>query len=157
MAAEQTLVPAFITVTYDGTELNIVDAKFSLQYNNCTNYEENMTPAGKKGYLLRKGVSIEQEGDIYVVLTKSSERKNDESIKFLENRIKEIAKSEKPNDYSKPVVLTCKDPGEEQFLSVSFNGYIKELKMYPSKNGNGFTDYVAEFEIFDPLSIKIEN
>jgi hypothetical protein len=92
MAAEQTLVPAFITVTYDGTELNIVDAKFSLQYNNCTNYEENMTPAGKKGYLLRKGVSIEQEGDIYVVLTKSSDGKNDESIKFLENKIKEIAK-----------------------------------------------------------------
>jgi len=157
MAAEQTLVPAFISVTYDGTELNIVDAKFSLQYNNSTNYEENMTSSGKKGYLLRKGVSIEQEGDIYVVLTKSSDGKNDESIKFLENRIKEIAKSEKPNDYSKPVVLTCKDPGEEQFLSVSFNGYIKELKMYPSKNGNGFTDYVAEFEIFDPLSIKIEN
>jgi len=157
MAAEQTLVPAFISVTYDGTELNIVDAKFSLQYNNSTNYEENMTSAGKKGYLLRKGVSIEQEGDIYVVLTKSSDGKNDESIKFLENRIKEIAKSEKPDDYSKPVVLTCKDPGEEQFLSVSFNGYIKELKMYPSKNGNGFTDYVAEFEIFDPLSIKIEN
>jgi hypothetical protein len=157
MPAEQTLVPAFISVTYDGTELNIVDAKFSLQYNNSTNYEENMTSSGKKGYLLRKGVSIEQEGDIYVVLTKSSDGKNDESIKFLENRIKEIAKSEKPDDYSKPVVLTCKDPGEEQFLSVSFNGYIKELKMYPSKNCNGFTDYVAEFEIFDPLSIKIEN
>jgi hypothetical protein len=157
MAAEQTLVPAFISVTYDGTELNIVDAKFSLQYNNSTNYEENMTSAGKKGYLLRKGVSIEQEGDIYVVLTKSSDGKNDESIKFLENKLKDIAKSEKPEDYSKPVVLTCKDPGEEQFLSVSFNGYLKELKMYPSKNGNGFTDYVAEFEIFDPLSIKIEN
>jgi len=157
MPAEQTLVPAFISVTYDGTELNIVDAKFSLQYNNSTNYEENMTSAGKKGYLLRKGVSIEQEGDIYVVLTKSSDGKNDESIKFLENKLKDIAKSEKPEDYSKPVVLTCKDPGEEQFLSVSFNGYLKELKMYPSKNGNGFTDYVAEFEIFDPLSIKIEN
>ena len=155
--AEQTLVPAFISVTYDGTELNIVDAKFSLQYNNSTKYEENMTPAGKKGYLLRKGVSVEQEGDIYVVITKSSDGKNDQSITNLQDKLKQIATSEKPEDYSKPVVLTCKDPGEEQFLSVSFNGYIKELKIYPSKDGNGFTDYVAEFEIFDPLSIKIEN
>ena len=120
METQQTLVPAFISVTYDGTELNIVDAKFSLQYKNNSNYEENMTPAGKKGYLLRKGVSVEQEGDIYVVLTKSSDGKNDESIKFLEDKIKEISKSEKPDQYSKPVVLTCKDPGEEQFLTTHY-------------------------------------
>ena len=157
MAIEQTLVPAYISVTYDKTELNIVDAKLSLQYKNNTQYEENMTPAGKKGYLLRKGVSVEQEGDIYVVITKTSDGKNDQTITFLENKMTDISKSEKPDDYSKAIVITCKDPGEEQFLSVSFNGYLKELKMIPSKNGNGFTDYVAEFTVYDPLSIKIAN
>ena len=157
MAIEQTLVPAYISVTYDKTELNIVDAKLSLQYKNNTQYEENMTPAGKKGYLLRKGVSVEQEGDIYVVITKTSDGKNDKTIEYLEKKMTDISKSENPKDYSKAVVITCKDPGEVQFLSVSFSGYIKELKMVPSKNGNGFTDYVAEFTVYDPLSIKIAN
>jgi hypothetical protein len=157
MAIEQALVPAYISVTYDKTELNIVDAKLSLQYKNNTQYEENMTPAGKKGYLLRKGVSVEQEGDIYVIITKTSDGKNDQTITFLEKKMTDISKSENPKDYSNAIVITCKDPGEEQFLSVSFNGYLKELKMVPSKNGNGFTDYVAEFTVYDPLSIKIEN
>ena len=116
-----------------------------------------MTPAGKKGYLLRKGVSVEQEGDIYVVITKTSDGKNDKTTTYLEKKMTEISKSENPKDYSKAVVITCKDPGEVQFLSVSFNGYLKELKMIPSKNGNGFTDYVAEFTVYDPLSIKIAN
>ena len=38
MAIEQALVPAYISVTYDKTELNIVDAKLSLQYKNNTQY-----------------------------------------------------------------------------------------------------------------------
>ena len=157
MAIEQALVPAYISVTYDRTELNIVDAKLSLQYKNNTQYEENMTPAGKKGYLLRKGVSVEQEGDIYVVISKTSDGKNDQTITYLEKKMSDISKSENPKDYSKAIVITCKDPGEVQFLSVSFNGYLKELKMVPSKNGNGFTDYIAEFTVYDPLSIKIAN
>jgi hypothetical protein len=157
MAIDQTLVTAFVSITYDGTELNIVDAKLSLHYDNNTKYEESMTSTGKKGYLLRKGISVTQEGDIFVTITKTGDGKQDDTIKFLETKLQEISKSEKPDDYSKALVITSKDPGEQQFLSVSFNGYLKELRVTPSKEGNAFTDYIAEFEIFDPLSIKISN
>jgi len=157
MAINQTLVPAFISITYDGTELNIVDAKLSMHYDNGTKYEESMTASGKKGYLLRKGVSVEQEGDIFITITKTGDGKQDDTIKFLEKKLQEIEKFEKPDDYSKAVVVVCKDPGEQQFLNFSFNGYLKELSLTPSKEGNAFTDYLAEFEIFDPLTIKISN
>jgi len=155
--AEQTLVPAYISVTYCGTEINITDVKFSMKYNNNTRYEENMTPAGTKGYLLRKGISVEQEGQIYVIITKTPDNNNDASIKFIENKLKEVAKSEKPKEYIGPVVLMCKDPGEEKFLTFSFNGYVKEMKVCPSNICNGFIEYLVEFEIFDPLSVKFEN
>jgi hypothetical protein len=157
MAIDQTLVPAYISVTYDGTELNIVDAKLSLKYNNQSKYEEAMTSTGKKGYMLRKGVSVLQEGEIYVVLTKTADGKQDDNISSLQKIAQEIAKSEKPDDYSKNIAIIVKNPAEEQFLSVTFNGYLKEINTQPSDKGNFFTDYVAVFQIFDPLSIKISN
>lgn len=157
MAIDQTLVPAFISIIYDGTELNIVDAKLSMHYDNGTKYEESMTASGKKGYLLRKGVSVEQEGDITITTTKTGDGKQDDTIKFLETKFQEIKKSEKPEDYTRAIVVACKDPGEQQFLNFSFDGYLKELSWAPSKEGNAFTDYLAELEIFDPLTIKISN
>jgi hypothetical protein len=157
MAINQTLVPAYINVTYDGTELNIVDAKFSLKYNNQSKYEEAMTSIGKKGYMLRKGVSVLQEGEIYVVLTKTADGKQDDNISFLQKVAQDVSKSEKPDNYSKNIVIIAKNSAEEQFLSVTFNGYLKEIKTQPSDKGNFFTDYIAEFQIFDPLSIKISN
>ena len=128
-----------------------------MHYDNGTKYEESMTASGKKGYLLRKGISVEQEGDIFITITKTGDGKQDDTIKFLEKKLQEIEKSEKPDDYSKAVVVACKDPGEQQFLNFSFNGYLKELSLTPSKEGNAFTDYLGEFEIFDPLTIKINN
>jgi hypothetical protein len=90
MAIDQTLVPAFISITYDGTELNIVDAKLSMHYDNGTKYEESMTASGKKGYLLRKGISVEQEGDIFITITKTGDGKQDDTIKFLEKNYRKL-------------------------------------------------------------------
>jgi hypothetical protein len=157
MVIDQTLVPSFITITYDGTELNIVDAKLSLNYDNATKYEESMTATGKKGYLLRKGTSVNQEGDVFVTITKTGDGKQDATISFLETKLQDIAKTENPDDYSKAIVINVQDPGGEQFLSISFSGYVKELKLQPSVKGNFFTDYIAEFEIFDPLTISLTN
>lgn len=154
---DQTLVPAFISITYDGTELNIVDAKLSMHYDNGTKYEESMTASGKKGYLLRKGISVEQEGDIFITITKTGDGKQDDTINFLEKKLQKDEKTEKPDEYAKPIVVACKDPGEQPFLNFSFSGYLTELSLTPSKEGNAFTDYLGEFEIFDPLTIKISN
>ena len=157
MAIDQTLVPSFITITYDGTELNIVDAKLSLNYDNGTKYEESMTANGKKGYLLRKGTSVNQEGDVFVTITKTGDGKQDATISFLERKLQDISKTEKPDDYAKAIVINVQHPGGDKFLSISFSGYLKELQMKPSVKGNFFTDYIAEFEIFDPLTISLTN
>ena len=157
MAMEQTLVPAFVSVTYGGTELNIIDAKFSLKYDNGTKFEKCMAPSHSNGYLLSKGISIRQEGDMFVTITKTNDGKQDDNIKFLQDKKKAINSAKKPAEYAESIVITCKDPGEQQFLNVSFSGYIKEIKTLPTKKGNEFISFMAEFEIFDPLTIKIEN
>ncbi len=157
MAINQALVPSFVSVSYDSFELVFVDAKFSFNYDNNSGYLESMTTSGKRNYLLRKGVSITQYGDIYMVLSKTPDKKQDDSIKFLRDKLKEISKLENPNDYCKPIVITAKDPGEEQFFSVSFSGYVAEFKNIPSKDGIDFINYLASFVIFDDLSVKIAN
>ena len=75
----------------------------------------------------------------------------------MQDKKKAINAAKKPADYCESIVITCKDPGEQQFLSLSFSGYIKEIKTLPTKKGNEFISYMAEFEIFDPLTFKIEN
>lgn len=157
MPIEQTLVPVHSLMVYDNKEIPHMDAKLSMYYDNGTTYEECMTSSGKKGYLLRKGSYTKQEGDIFIVIPKTGDKKNDETIQFLQSKLQEIAKSEDPNEYSKSVVYTCQDPGENQFLSLSFSGYIKELRVAPPKEGNAFTDYIAEFEIFDVLTVNLTN
>ena len=158
MPIEQTLEPAFISVVYDGEELNIVDMKFELEYDNKTSYETGMIcKDGKKGYLLRKGVSVMHEGEISVIVTDTADGKQSSTIDFLKKKMQEAAKTEKPDDYVKSIVCVCKDPGEEQFLSVSFRGYIKQLEFIPTKEGNAFVNYKAVFEVFDPLTMKIES
>ena len=157
MAINQALVPSFVSVVYDSLELVFVDAKFSFNYDNNSGYIETMTTSGKRNYILRKGVSVSQYGDIYMVLAKTPDNKQDESIKFLKDKLKENSKLENPADYCKPIIITAKDPGDEQFMSVSFNGYIAEFKNIPSKDGIDFINYLASFVIFDDLSVKIEN
>lgn len=157
MPIEQTLVAVHSLMIYDEKEIPHMDAKLSMYYDNGTRYEEFMTANGKKGQLLRKGSYTKQEGDIFIVIPKTGDKKNDETIQFLQNKLQEVAKSEDPNDYVKSVVYTCKDPGENQFLNLSFSGYIKELRVAPPKEGNSFTDYIAEFEIFDVLTVNLTN
>ena len=154
---DQTLKATYINFSFGNKEINIVDAKLSLNYDNGTYYEECMTAAGKKGYMIVKGTSVTQEGDIFTTITKTGDKKQDESISYLQNEIIEADKSENPSDYVKDVVIILQDSEMRQFLTFSFSGYIKELQMQNPKKGNQFTDYIAEYEIFDPLTISLKN
>lgn len=154
---DQSLEAGSISVNYDTFELKIIDANFSLNYDNNCSYTEAMTTTGKRSYLLRKGISVKQYGNIYTILSKTSDKKHDESITFLKNELKTISKLEDPSKYCKAIVVTAKESGDEQFFSMSFNGFIAELKMIPSDDGIGFINYMANFVIFDDLSIKIGN
>jgi len=155
MPIEQSLEAASISLVYDTTEVPMVDASFSLNYDNNSTYIETMTTTGKRIHLLNKGISVKQYGNIYTILAKTADKKQDETIKFLKDKLKEISKLENPSDYCKPIVITAKESGGEQFLSTSFSGYIAELKIIPSDDGIGFIKYMANFVIFDDLSIKI--
>ena len=157
MAIEQTLVPAFVNFLYDGTELLIVDAKVSLNFSNGSDYEESMTDKGTKGYMLRKGISVEQNGEISVTITKAGDKEADKTIKNLGKIQKNVGKSENPKDYAKNIVINFSDSGMQKFFSVSFSGYLKSFIIEPASSGNGFTNYDARFTIFDPLTIKLSN
>lgn len=101
MAIEQTLVPAYINFLYDGSELKIVDANISLLFTNGSSFEESMTEKGPKGYMLRKGTFVDQQGDIFVEITKSGDTAADDTVKSLSKISKDIPKSENPKDYAK--------------------------------------------------------
>lgn len=157
MAIEQTLVPAFVNFLYDGTELLIVDVSVSLSFSNGSSFEESMTDKGTKGYMLRKGISVEQNGEIFVKITKAGDKEADKTIKNLEKIQKNVSKSENPKDYAKNIVINFSDSGMQKFFSVAFSGYLKSFTMEPANSGNGFTNYYAQFAIFDPLTIKLSN
>lgn len=156
MATEQTLVPAYTNFLYDGTELTIVDTIVSLSFSNNSSFEESMTEKGTKGYMLRKGTFVEQQGEISVRITKAGDTEADKTIETLQKIAKEIPKSENPKDYVKNIVINFSDPGGNKFFSVSFSGFLSNFNIVPA-NGNSFTDYIAVFVIFDPLTIKLSN
>lgn len=156
MATNETLVPSFVNFMYDGTEFLIVGANISLRFSNSSRFEESITNKGTKGYMLRKGVTVEQDGDISVKITKAGDNNADGTIKNMQKIAKNISKSENPKDYAKDIVINFSDSGEQKFFSVSFKGYLKTFNVVDTSNNN-FTNYIAEFEIFDPLTIKLSN
>lgn len=154
---EQVLTPTYINFSFGNKNINIVDAQLSLNYDNESYYKEYMTGAGKKGYMLVKGNTVMQEGDISVTITKTGDKQQDESITYLQQEIVEADKSEDPEKYVKDIVITIQDSEMRQFLTISFRGFIINLKMENPKKGNQFTNYKAEFEVFDPLTISLAN
>lgn len=156
MATNETLVPSFVNFVYDGTEFLIVGINISLRFSNSSKFEESITNKGTKGYMLRKGVCSEQKGDISVKITKAGDNNADGTIKNMQKIAKNISKSENPKDYAKPIVINFSDSSTKKFLGVSFSGYLKTFNIVDTDNNN-FTNYIAEFEIFDPTSISIKN
>ncbi len=154
--APQTLVPAFVIFNLDSKELNIIDAKVALKFNNGSGYEECMVSSGDKGYMLRKGITVEQDGDITVTILKTPDKKQDDTIQNLTESLQNIRKNTDPANYAKNVAVTVQNPSADQFLSVTFSGYLKEM-LIQSPDLTEFTQYVAEFEVFDPETIKITN
>jgi hypothetical protein len=154
MAIEQTLVPSYVNILYDGTELIIVDVNVSVFLSNGSIFEEIMTGDGSKGYMLRKGISVEQRGKISIKIIKAGDKGADKSITTLEEIAKAICKSEDPKDYAKSIVISFSDSGEVKFLTISFSGFLESFDVAPPGN-NDFTHYIAVFVIYDPLSLDI--
>lgn len=155
---DQVLTPTYINFSFGNKAINIVDAQLSLNYDNGSYYTECMAAVGgKKNYMLVKGSTVTQEGDIFTTITKTGDKQQDESISYLQQEIVEADKSEDPEKYVKDTVITIQDSEMRQFLTFSFRGFIKELKMENPKKGNQFTNYKAEFEVFDPLTISLTN
>jgi uncharacterized protein YhdP len=152
----QTLVPAAVSFNLDSKELNITDVEVSLKFHNGSGYEECMVSSGDKGYMLRKGITVEQKGDIKVTIAKTPDKKQDDTIKNLTDSLQNIRKSTDPASYAKDIAAVVQNPGSEQFLSVTFSGYLKEMSIQ-SPNLTEFTKYVAEFQVFDPQTIKLTN
>jgi hypothetical protein len=152
----QTLVPAVAIFNLDSKELNIIDAKVSLKFDNGSGYEECMVSSGDKGYMLRKGITVEQDGDIKVTIVKTPDKKQDDTIKNLTDSLQNIRKNTDPANYAKDIALVVQNPSSDQFLSVTFSGYLKEMTIQ-SPDLTEFTEYVADFEVFDPQTIKITN
>ena len=130
MAIEQTLVPAYVNFMYGGTEFLIVDANISLRFSNSSRFEESITNKGTKGYMLRKGVTVEQNGDISIRVTKTGDNNADGTIKNMQNISKNISKSENPKDYVENIVINLKKyPKAFEIFSVMNFSYSSKLSI----------------------------
>lgn len=152
----QSLVPAFVIFNLDSKELNITNAELSLKFTNGAHYDEGIASSGSKGYMLCKGTTVLQEGDIKVTIPKTPDKKQDDTIQNLTDSLQNTQKNTDPANYAKNVAITAQNSGADQFLSVTFSGYVKEMKIQ-SPDLTEFTEYVAEFVVFDPQTITITN
>jgi hypothetical protein len=151
----QTLIPAFIRFQLDHDAMDIIETQLALKFDNGTSYEECMTNSGKKGYVLKKGNAVLQQGDITITLIKTPDGKQDDSIKKLEDSIKKVHTNIDPKDYSQNVAVILENSGNDKFMDLTFSGYISELYTQ-SPDLTNFPQYVSKIEVYDPLSIKIE-
>lgn len=155
---DQVLTPTYINFSFVNKAINILDAQLALSFDNGSYYTECMPAVGgKKNYMLVKGGTMIQEGDIFTTITKTGDKQQDESISYLQQEFVAADESEDPEKYVKDMVVTIQDSEMRQILTFSFRGFIKELKMENHKKGNKFTNYNAEFEAFDPLTISLTN
>jgi hypothetical protein len=152
----QSLIPAFVKFNFDKDELQILDTQLSLKFENGSGYHECMLNSGVKGYTLKKGTTVLQSGDVTVTIVKTPDGKQAETIKSLQESLKNAHKNINPKDYTKNVSVTVQNSGQETFLSLSFEGYVSELYSQSPELTN-FPQYVAKVEIFDPTTIKLSS
>ena len=150
----QTLIPAFVSFNLGSQEVGITDTQLSLNFSNGSGYEECMLKDGKKGYLLKKGTTILQQGDVNITLTKSPDGKQDASIKAVEEAMKKSQDNDAPDQYTDSITFSISNSGEKEFMTLSFTGYVSEV-VGNTPNETDFAAYTAKIEVYDPLSISI--
>jgi protoporphyrinogen oxidase len=153
----QTLIPASIKFDFGGKELTLSDAQLSLKFTNGSGYDECMSNEGKKNYVLRRGTTVEQDGDITITLIKTPDKEQIADINAIQDNLAAIRKSPDPSSYKKSIIVNLYGPGgaNDDFLSLKFEGYISELTTQAPELTN-FMEYVAKVEIFNPETIKLE-
>lgn len=152
--AQETLVPAFIKFMIGPTEVDVLDSQLSLKFENGSGYEECMTKNGLKGYVLKKGTTVLQSGDVVITVIKTPDGKHQSSIDLLQDNLENIQKTSNPDNYTKSITVQLENPSNEKFMGLTFNGYVSEVET-KSPDLTNFPEYVAKIEIYDPLSIKL--
>lgn len=153
----QTLVPASITFDLGGKDLQLSDAQLSLKFTNGSGYDECMSNEGKKNYVLRRGTTVLQDGDITITLVRTPDKTQIENINAIQDNLAATRKSTDPSTYKKNIVIGLYGPGgkDDDFFNLRFEGYVSELTVQSPELTN-FMEYVAKVEIFNPASIKLE-
>jgi len=153
----QTLIPASITFDLGGKDLKLSDAQLSLKFTNDSGYDECMSNEGKKNYVLRRGTTVLQDGDITITLVRTPDKDQIADINAIQDNLAATRKSNDPGSYKKNIAIGLYGPGgkDDDFFGLTFEGYISELTTQSPELTN-FMEYVAKVEIFNPSSIKLE-
>ena len=88
-----------------------------------------MSNEGKKNYVLRRGTTIQQEGDITITIVRTPEKKQIEDIKTIQDNLKKTSETNDPSTYKKGISIALHGPGgiDDDFFGLTFEGYISEL------------------------------
>jgi hypothetical protein len=152
--AQQTLIPAFLNFTLDSKDIDVLDTQLSLKFENGTGYEECMTKTGQKGYVLKKGNTVLQSGDIHITVVKTPDGKHNDDIKALQDNLANVQKNSDPKAYVKNINVQLLNPGNTKFMGLSFSGYVSEVET-KSPDSTNFAEYLAKIEVYDPMTIAL--
>ncbi len=107
----------------------------------------------KVGYLLEKGVELEQTGYMTLQVLRTPDGDANDGIKHLQDFVKETTKKNKPDDYNKDFTVTIKGAGDEDHVHIHGKGYVSEVKATDTVFNNETVAYEATVVIYEPGSV----
>lgn len=147
---------ATISFSLEGSEVSITDFSLTLSFDNGCSYQEVMGQEGKKSYMLQKGSGVQTVGSATIGITKTPDGKYDDAISSVQDAEKDAQDNDNPESYTKSLTFSFGSAGDKNFMSVSFSGYVKEVKANVPE-GNQFPQYNAEIVVTDPETVAIQS
>ena len=146
--------PAYYHLRIDDKELKITDSEVVFSSTNSSTYKITNTDSARREFMLIKGRKVAYYGSMTVSIIETPDKATKDSIERAKELLKKSQKESDPKEYAKTVTFIASNSSDEPLVTVSFLGYVKDIKrIAPEKEG--FSTYVVTIVELDSASFKI--
>lgn len=154
MANTHLMTPAYTHLTIGGNEVKISKGDLSFSSTNSTNYTLTTADSGHREFLLTKGSSIENAGQMVVSIIETPDGSTKDSIDRVKKELTKSQSKGNPKDYAKTIVFVVSNSDHKSLVEVSFEGYVKDIqRIAPEKEG--FVTYSVTIVEYNGDSFKV--
>ena len=148
------MAPAYYHLRIDDKELKITDGEIVFSSANSSTYKITNANSAKREFMLVKGRKTTYEGYMTASIVETPDKSTKESIERAKDLLKKSQKESNPKEYAKTVTFIASNSSDEPLVTVSFLGYVKDIKrIAPEKEG--FSTFIVTIVEFDSDSFKI--